>query len=103
FAGNELVTPKLFDKAKGLLGFGGGDEEGGVLSGLDRMRSGANFLGGSTNNANTNYSVNSPITINVPPGTDPSEVGNRAKEGVTEHLDRILREAQRSLTPAVAY
>lgn len=48
------------------------------------------------------YQMSAPITINVPPGTDPKHVGEKVKEGVKEHLDRVYREADRSLKPAVA-
>lgn len=44
-----------------------------------------------------------PITINVPPGTDPRMVGQAAKDGVREHLDQLAREMRRSLKPAQAY
>lgn len=53
--------------------------------------------------ATGNYEINAPMTFNVPPGTDPKQVGQAAKEGVKEHLDRVSREMRRSLKPAQAY
>jgi hypothetical protein len=50
-----------------------------------------------------NYEMNAPITVNVPEGTDPTAVGKQAREGVRDHLNRVLRETQRSTTSAVAY
>lgn len=47
--------------------------------------------------------VNAPVTINVPAGTDPKMVGQKIKEGIREHLDRVNRETQRSLRPAISY
>ena len=51
----------------------------------------------------TNVDMNSPITINIPAGTDPRMVGQAAKDGVREHLDQLSREMRRSLKPAQAY
>lgn len=50
-----------------------------------------------------NYEVNAPINIHVPSGTDHKVVGQKVKDGVKEHLDRVYRETQRSLRPAQAY
>jgi hypothetical protein len=52
---------------------------------------------------NSSYSVNAPITINVPHGTNEKTVGDKVKEGVAEHLDRVYRRTQQSLRPAQAY
>ncbi len=71
-------------------------------------------LGGAGNNApaagvlnnstsSPNYSVNAPISITVPEGTNPGDVGKSVKEGVAEHLNRVLRETTRSTAPTVAY
>lgn len=49
------------------------------------------------------YEINAPITINTPAGADHKMVGQKVKEGVREHLDRVYRETQRSLRPAQAY
>lgn len=50
-----------------------------------------------------NYSVNAPMTINVPAGTDHKKVIQAVKEGVADHLDRQNRRTQQSFTPAVVY
>jgi len=47
--------------------------------------------------------MSAPITINVPPGTDPRQVGEAARQGVKDHLDQLSREMRRSLKPAQAY
>lgn len=57
----------------------------------------------STSVGGSSSSIQAPITINVPPGTDPKEVGKQVKEGVREHLDRVHREAHRSLRAVEAY
>lgn len=49
------------------------------------------------------YNVTAPITINVPGGTDHKMVGDKVKEGISDHLDKVYRRAQQSLTPAQAY
>lgn len=49
-----------------------------------------------------NYQINAPITVNVPQGTDHRAVGESVKQGVRDHLDRVQREAARSLRGAVA-
>ena len=53
--------------------------------------------------ANNQYSVNAPITVNVPAGTDHEIIGQKVQAGVREHLDRVYRETNRSLRPAQAY
>ncbi len=64
-----------------------------------------NALGGGSPVAPAagNYEINAPITVNVPVGTDPKMVGEKVKQGVQEHLDRVHRESARSLRGAVAY
>lgn len=105
-AGKKQMLPGIISGAKNFLGFGGSGEQatGGVLEGFDQMR--ANALNGAAaggNTSNSSVNVNSPITVNVPPGTEPSSVGGKVREGVADAMGRMLREAQRSLTPAVAY
>lgn len=47
-------------------------------------------------------SINAPMTFTVPPGTKAEDVGAAVKDAISGHLDRVFRETQRSLTPAVA-
>ena len=56
---------------------------------------------GSTGDTTINQDVN--IEVNVPPGTDHRMVGDKVKEGVREHLDRVQRETHRTLRPTIAY
>ena len=57
----------------------------------------------TTNNSGVvNQNVNSPITINVPPGTNPQSVGPAVQSGVKEALGQQLRETGRQVTGAVA-
>jgi hypothetical protein len=62
---------------------------------------------GTVNNMSTaggnNIEVNAPISITVPAGTDPQMVGDKVQQGVQDHLDRVHRETQRSLRPALSY
>lgn len=55
------------------------------------------------NGSTPSYELTAPITINVPAGTDASGVGKAAREGVRDHLDRVLRETRRGLKQPVAY
>lgn len=83
----------------GILG-GGVPALGALTATATALPSVSNSLGGSNS---ANYSINSPININVPPGTPPGEVGKSVKDGIQDHFDRVLREARRSTTGAVAY
>lgn len=53
--------------------------------------------------AGSNYSVNAPITINVPRGTDPHVLGESVRDGVREHLDTVYRRTQQSLQTGQEY
>lgn len=53
--------------------------------------------------ANNTYEVNAPITITVPEGTPPGQVGKSVQDGVKEHLAQVMRETQRSTRGAIAY
>lgn len=113
-----LWVGKLADSLTGgLLGNAIGAIKGGVgsffssggaenltnkTSALDDIRANAGIASGATAN-NNNYSVNAPITVNVPPGSDHKAVANSVKAGVQEHLDRVYRETSRSLRPTEAY
>lgn len=43
-----------------------------------------------------NVNINAPVTVTVPPGTDPTMVGSKVKEGMDHAISRTLREAHRS-------
>lgn len=77
---------------------------GGVISTISKVAVGA-YTGNMPSNDASNHSstVQAPVTINVPPGTDPKDVGKHVQNGIREHLDRTMREAHRSGTSAVAY
>jgi hypothetical protein len=53
--------------------------------------------------ANSNYSISAPITVNVPSGASGNEVAKAARDGVKEHLDRVYRETHAILKPQQAY
>ena len=72
----------------------------GVVADINPMNS---PIQNSINKANSNVNVNSPITVNVPPGTDPSMVGERIESGVGNALLDIFSETQRFTGPAGAY
>jgi tetratricopeptide (TPR) repeat protein len=108
---NSLIS--LFEKFKGasvlgnIAGFAGKLFSG--LGGIDALNNVQNITnlgqagGAGATSASNSYSVNAPISISVPAGVDHKAVGQKVKEGVKEHLDRVYREAQRSLRPAKAY
>lgn len=50
-------------------------------------------------NAPQSISVNAPVSINVPPGTPPEEVGSRVQAGVSDGIDRVVRQAYWALKP----
>lgn len=50
-----------------------------------------------------NMTVSNQIEINVPPGTHPADVGKHVQTGIKDHLDGLMRQTKRSLTPAVAH
>lgn len=54
----------------------------------------------TTNNANNRFSVNAPINVNVPEGTNPERVGSMVKEGVSFGLERLLRDTFNANKPA---
>lgn len=78
-------------KVSGL--FGGGASDGAPPAGVTN-----NNTAGS---ASTH--VEAPVTINVPEGTSPGDVGKSVKEGIAQHLDRVMRQTNRSTAPTVAY
>lgn len=86
---------------KSLFGFGGSGETPNAANlGIPSSES-PNIS--STNSASNQYSVNAPINVTVPPGTDAKDIGKHVQNGVKDHLDRVYRETQRSLQPAVKY
>lgn len=52
---------------------------------------------------NTSQQNNVKVEVNVPPGTDPSMVGNAVSSGVQKSLDNVLRPTQRAFAGGVAY
>lgn len=70
---------------------------------LSALKSSPGAIAPTASGANNNYSVNAPITVNVPAGTDHKQVSKSVKEGVQQHLDRVYRETSRSLRPTEAY
>lgn len=95
---------------KGLFGAGGaaGDNAMANLGGIPGITGPEGLASSTVNNlassqASSSSEINAPITVNVPAGTDPRLVGDKVKEGVKEHLDRVHRETQRSLRPVMAY
>jgi hypothetical protein len=96
------VGQGLVDGFKSFWNIGGGQDAAANVQNLPNVAGTPNFAapGGSASNS---YSLNAPININVPPGTDAKDIGKHVQTGVKEHLDRVYRETQRSLQPAQAY
>lgn len=59
--------------------------------------------GGAAGITQNEFNIDAPVTITVPAGTDHKMVGDKVKEGITEHLDKIYRRTTQSLRPAQAY
>jgi hypothetical protein len=91
-----------FDKVAGFFGANDGAPVESKF-GIPATDAGTALSSVVNNQAGASYSVEAPITVNVPAGTNPGEVGNKVKEGVREHLDRMMRETRRSTGTAVAY
>lgn len=73
----------------------------GNMNTLGAMPNSPTIEGGVT--GATNFDVNAPITINVPAGTDPKMVGQKAQMGVKDHMDAVIRHTQRAVRPTQAY
>lgn len=76
------------------------------LQSLQAMNGAPSTVGGASSsvaNQNNEFSMNAPITVNVPSGTDARQVAKAAQDGVRQHLDRVHREASRMLRPTEAY
>lgn len=97
------AASEAFGKAKDFLGFTSGvnDKANGLASPGAALSTISNSQ--STTVGDTSNSVSAPVTINVPPGSDPKEVGTKVREGIRDHLDRVRRENQRSTLSPVAY
>jgi hypothetical protein len=53
--------------------------------------------------ANNNMSVQAPITINVSSGGNSHETSQNIKDGLKDHLERVIRDTHRSMKSAEAY
>jgi len=54
-------------------------------------------------NRSTQLNIESPITVNVPAGTSPSEAGQFVSDGMMDGFARILRETERATRPQEAF
>lgn len=98
------VLPGAMDMIKGGLGgLGGGVSITNQAAALQDMKNTPGALPGASTSGNNSYSVNAPITVNVPAGADHKQISQSVKEGVAAHLDRVYRETSRSLRPTEAY
>lgn len=95
---------KVAGFAGGLIGKGIG-AAGGLLSNAAQVINPSNptLPGVSTSSQNTSVSVDAPIQVNVPPGTDPGAIGPYVREGIAGGLDSALRHTSRSTVAGVAY
>jgi len=57
----------------------------------------------TSGNTSSNMNINAPVSVIVPPGTDPSSVGDVVREGVGDGFGQVLREMERFTSPGVAY
>lgn len=98
------VLPGALDLIKNGIGglFGGADPLQANLNSLQTIKTDPGSIAG-TPGSNNSYSVDAPITVNVPAGADPKAVAQGARQGVRDHLDTVYRETSRSLRPTVAY
>lgn len=53
--------------------------------------------------ANNSYSIDAPMTFNVPANADPKAITEGAKDAVREHMERVMRETQRGVASPVGY
>ena len=57
----------------------------------------------TSNRTSQNWNISAPITVSVPPGTDPSQVGERVEGGVAMGFDEFLSRAGRHNSPSKRY
>ena len=55
--------------------------------------------GANAPNMSNNYSLNAPVTVNMPTGADPKAVGEAVKQGFNESLQSWLAQTQAATTP----
>lgn len=70
--------------------------------GLGRSPAAAPALSSGGNNM-SNTKIEAPITITVPEGTPPGEVGNKSRDGISKGLDSVLRGSSAVTKPALLY
>jgi len=63
----------------------------------------ASMGGPASGIAQSNISLNAPVTVNVPAGTPPDQVGDAVQRGISDALGRTFRQASRSTEPQEAY
>lgn len=80
----------------GQIGQPGAGAVNGMLPGAELGAEAAN-IGGDV------FQVNAPISITTPPSLSAPEAGKFVQNGVKEHLDSVMRQTMRSVTPAVAH
>lgn len=49
------------------------------------------------------YSVNAPVNIYIQGSADPKAIGQKVREGIADHLDRLNRRTAQSFAPSQAY
>ena len=59
--------------------------------------------GQSSSSSQSSYQVNAPVNIEINGHADPKAVGDKVKEGISDHLDKVYRRTQQSLRPAQNY
>lgn len=79
------------------LGFGGERTAGQQIGSL----SGVQAVGGVSNNPPVTQSISAPITISVPEGTPPDQVGPAVQKGIENSMNEMMRKTQRQLKSAV--
>lgn len=97
-----VLMASFFDMLKNIPGFGVLAQ---VASGKFQQLAGQVGAVGprarDVNNASTqDIRINSPITVNVPRGTDPATIGPVVEESFKNAFDSILRQASRATEPA---
>ncbi len=109
---NEILQP-IFDKIErftklGSNFIGGITKAGGsmiekVFSVVSPAPSSSPAASPRLRSPHSRINVNAPITVTVPEGTSPHQVGPAVKQGVSDGIARMIRETARATEPMVEY
>jgi hypothetical protein len=81
----------------------GAADQVGVVGGLRSIEPGSAPAQSGSVQANQNNQNNINLNISVPPGANPNDIAGAARTGVTDGLESVLRQSNRTFKSGVAY